>query len=160
LVSREGLPHLKYRLSPTDQQKYGAELSSRPASALANFAEVHMTSRSGKLLQWAPRVLGVLVCAFLGLFSLDALGGGKTFGQASIDLGIHLIPVLLLLAVVLLAWRWEWVGALVFTGIAVPYAWAARMHPSWILVIAGPLLLVGILYFWSWLGRKDFHAST
>ena len=119
-----------------------------------------MTSNSRKLIQWGPRILGILVCLFLGTFSLDAFGPGKTFVQAVADFAIHLTPALILLAVVALAWRWEWIGALVFTGVAVSYAYAARTHASWIPVIAGPLLLVGILFFWSWIRRKEFHAAA
>jgi len=119
-----------------------------------------MTSRSGKLLRWSPRIFGILVCLFLGLFSLDAFEGEKAFAQAIADFAIHLTPTLILLAVVALAWRWEWVGALVFTGVAVGYAYAARTHVSWIPIIAGPLLIVGILFFWSWIRRKEFRATT
>ena len=96
-----------------------------------------MTSRSGKLLQWSPRILGILVCLFLGMFSLDAFGSGKTFAQAIADFAIHLSPALILLAVVVVAWRWEWVGALVFTGVAVGYAYAARTHVSWVFCSSG-----------------------
>jgi glucose-6-phosphate-specific signal transduction histidine kinase len=119
-----------------------------------------MTNWSGKLLHWSPRILGILVCLFLALFSLDAFEGEKTFAQTIVDFAIHLTPVLILLAVLVVAWRWEWVGALVFTGVAVVYAYVARTHVSWIPIIAGPLLLVGILFFWSWISRRDFHATT
>ena len=119
-----------------------------------------MTSRSSKLLQWSPRILGVLVSLFLGVFSLDAFGPDRTFAEASADFAIHLAPALFLLAVVAVAWRWEWVGALVFTGVALGYAYAARTRVSWILVIAGPLLIVGILFFWSWLRRKELRAAA
>ena len=119
-----------------------------------------MTSRSGKLLQWSPRILGILVCLFLALFSLDAFGPGKTFAQAIADFFIHLTPVLILLAVVVVAWRWELVGALVFTGVAMAYAYIARTHLSWIPIIAGPLLIVGILFFWSWIHRKEFRSAA
>jgi hypothetical protein len=52
------------------------------------------------------------------------------------------------------------VGALVFTAVAVAYAFAARTHISWIPVIAGPLLIVGILFFWSWIQRKEFRTAV
>ena len=119
-----------------------------------------MTSRSRKLLKWSPRILGILASLFLGLFSLDAFGPGKTFARASADFAIHLTPAVILLAVVALAWRWEWVGALVFTAVAVGYAYVARAHVSWILAIAAPLLIVGILFFWSWIRRNEFRAAT
>jgi CHASE2 domain-containing sensor protein len=119
-----------------------------------------MNMRLGKLLLWSPRILGVLVCLFLSLFALDAFGGGNTFIQALPDFAIHVAPMLILLAVVGVSWRWEWVGGLVFTGLAATYAYFARNHIDWILVIAGPLLIVGILFFWSWLHHRKLRASA
>ena len=102
------------------------------------------------LVVWIPRVLAILVCIFLSAFSLDAFGNGKTMIQAASDFAIHVAPVLILFAVVGVSWRWPWVGGVVFTGLAVVYAFATRAHPSRILVIAGPLLTVGLLFLWSW----------
>lgn len=118
-----------------------------------------MNKRSRKLLLWSPRILGILVCLFLSLFALDAFGGGKTFIQALPDFVIHLAPMLILLAVVGVSWRWEWVGGLVFTGLAAGYAFFARDHVSWVLIIAGPLVLVGILFLWSWRHHKALRAD-
>lgn len=109
-----------------------------------------MTERASKLLLWSPRILGILVCLFLSLFALDSFGPGKTFLQALPDFGKHVAPMVALLAVVGVSWRWEWVGGLIFTALAAGYAYVARAHPSWILVIAGPLLIVGLLFLWSW----------
>jgi len=108
---------------------------------------VDMRSR---LVLWIPRVLGILVCIFLSVFSLDAFENGKTVIQATIDFAIHVAPVLILFAVVGVSWRWPWVGGVVFTGLAAVYAYVTRAHPSWILVIGGPLLAVGVLFLWSW----------
>jgi hypothetical protein len=105
-----------------------------------------VTKRSDRLLIWTPRVLGVLVCAFLSLFALDAFSGGKSFAEALPDFLIHLAPTAVLLVVVGLSWRWEWVGGVVFTGLAVAYAYMARRHLSWIPTISGPLLIVGVLF--------------
>jgi glucose-6-phosphate-specific signal transduction histidine kinase len=119
-----------------------------------------MTRRSSKLLLWSPRVLGILVCLFLSVFALDAFQGGKTVIEALPDFGGHIAPMLILLAIVAVSWRWEWVGALVFTGLGVGYAYVARDHLSWIPVIAGPLLVVGILFFWSWVHHKADRATV
>ena len=118
-----------------------------------------MTSLSGKLLLWSPRVLGILVCCFLSAFSLDAFGAKQAFVQALPDFAIHIAPVLVLLAVVIVSWRWEWVGGLVFTGLAVIYAYATRDHLSWILIIAGPLLIVGVLFLWSSFHHGELHTA-
>jgi glucose-6-phosphate-specific signal transduction histidine kinase len=103
-----------------------------------------------KLILWSPRILAVLVCLFLSAFALDAFENGKSFVQALPDFVIHLAPAVVLLAIVALAWRWEWVGAVAFTGLAAAYAYVARTHVSWIPVIGGPLLIVGVLYSVSW----------
>ena len=108
---------------------------------------VDMRSR---LLLWLPRVLAILVCIFLSAFSLDAFENGKTVTQAASDFAIHVAPVLILFAVIVVSWRWPWVGGVVFTGLAAGYAYVTRAHPSWILVIAGPLLAAGSLFLWSW----------
>jgi hypothetical protein len=36
----------------------------------------------------------------------------------------------LLFGVVLLSWRWEWVGGVVFSGLAIGYAYLARRRPG------------------------------
>lgn len=123
------------------------------------FLEVHVTRQSGLLLLWSPRILGILVCLFLSLFALDALQGGKSVAEAIPGFAIHIAPMLLLLVVVALSWRWEWIGGIVFVGLAVAYAWMARSHVSWIATISGPLFVVGALFLWSWVRHRELRAS-
>ncbi len=113
-----------------------------------------MTRRWDGLLVWSPRVLGLMVCLFLGMFAFDAFDGGKTFAEALPDFALHLAPIAFLLVVVCISWRWPWVGGLVFTGLAAWYAYFARGHLSWIPVIAGPLFVVGILFLWGIRARR------
>lgn len=73
-----------------------------------------------------------------------------------------LTPTLALLGVVALSWRREWVGAVVFVGLAVAYAYLARRHPTWVLGISAPLLVVGLLFLGSWGHHRrlrDHHAD-
>jgi hypothetical protein len=103
-------------------------------------------NRTGTLIKWSARILGIAVVLFIGAFSLDALDEGL------VALLIHLIPASVLLAAVAFAWRWEWVGATVFIGLASYYAGIAGRW-DWILVISGPLAVSGLLYLLSWRGR-------
>jgi hypothetical protein len=119
-----------------------------------------MNERSTKLLLWSPRILGILVCVFLSLFALDAFEGGKTLLQALPDFAGHVAPMVILLAVVAVSFRWEWVGGLVFTGLAVAYAYVSRTHPSWVLAIAVPLVIVGVLFLWSWSHHRELRAKA
>ena len=110
-----------------------------------------------RLLGWLPRVLSIFVCLFLSVFSLDAFGNGRAVGDAIPDFAVHIAPVLILFAVVAVSWRRPLIGGIVFTGLAAGYAYTARAHPSWILVIGGPLFSVGLLWLWSW--RDGGHLA-
>ena len=119
-----------------------------------------MTTTSGRLLLWGPRIFGILVSVFIGLFALDAFSQGQPFVEALPDFVIHLIPAFVLLAVVGASWRWEWIGGVAFIGLAVVYATTmARGHFNWMLVVSGPLLVVGSLFLWSWRHRRELHPS-
>ena len=114
-----------------------------------------MTRPVRNLLLWSPRVLGILMALFLGVFALDAVGEGLA------AILLHFAPTLLLLLVVAVSWRWQWVGGSVFIALALLYgipAWA-RGAP-WNLIICGPLLVVGVLFLWSWRHHKDLKGDN
>lgn len=90
------------------------------------------------MLRWSPRVLAILVGSFLALFASDT--AGRT------DLVIHLAPVAIVAVVVAIAWRYEWIGAISFTVLAMGYGFIARDHLSWVNLISGPLLAIAMLY--------------
>jgi hypothetical protein len=108
---------------------------------------------------WSPRVLGVLTGLFIGMFALDAFSAGKPFVQALPDFLVHLIPAVVLLAVVGASFRRPWIGAAAFIGLGVLYATTmARGRLDWMMAISGPLLVVGVLFLWSWLRPDHAHA--
>lgn len=114
-----------------------------------------MTSPVRKLLLWSPRILGILIALFLGVFALD------TIGQGLPALLLHAAPTLLLLVVVAVSWRWEWVGGSMFIVLAVlvgVVAWARGA--AWNLVICVPLLVVGVLFLWNWRHHKELRAHS
>ena len=66
-----------------------------------------------------------------------------------------------MLIALVLAWRWEWVGALGFLGFALWYlleAWG-RMSPLTLVLIAGPLLVIGLLYLVDWRYRAELQPA-
>lgn len=109
---------------------------------------------SATWLVWVPRVLGIGVSAFLALFALDAFEAGRPFVENVAAFTMHLLPSLILLAIVAVAWRWEWIGGLGFIGLAVLYAVSVGGRLDWVLAISGPLLIVGLLFLWSWRHRE------
>lgn len=115
---------------------------------------IALAAAPDKAMLWAPRLLAVAVSLFLGVFSLDAFDDGAPLAEALPDFLMHLIPTAILLGVVALSWRREWIGAVAFAGLAVAYAIPAYAHPSWIVAISGPLLVVAALYAWNWMHRR------
>ena len=113
-----------------------------------------------QLLFWSPRVLTVLFAGFLGLFALDVFGEGYGFWGTIVALLMHLIPSGIVLVVLVLSWRWEWIGAVLFSGLGLLYAFMAFSHPSWIVVISGPLFLVAVLFLLNWLYRKQLRSHN
>ena len=110
-----------------------------------------MNKTARMLTLWAPRVLGVGLSLFLAMFALDAIQEGP------LALFMHLIPARTVLAIVGLSWRWEWIGSFCFLGLAILYA-ATTQRLDWIVTISGPLTVVALLFFWSWLHHEELHA--
>ena len=118
---------------------------------------LEMTSTQNLLL-WGSRIAGIIVAAFLALFAMDAFN--ERAGVSALpDFAIHLIPSLLVLAVVAVAWRYQWIGAIAFIGLAALYALAARDRLDWIVVVSTPLLVVGLLFLASWHHRTALNRN-
>ena len=93
------------------------------------------------------------------MFALDAFGHGEPFFAALPAFLVHLIPALVLLALVGASWRLEWIGGLAFIGLAVFYALMAKGHIDWMLVIWGRWQSWERCFWWSWLRHGELHAS-
>ena len=113
-----------------------------------------------RLLYWAPRILGLVIGLFLGLFAFDVFGHGHGFLETALAFIVHLIPTALVLIALAIGWQWELAGALLFLGLGVCYAVMAFGHPTWILIVAGPIFLVSFLFLLSWIYRKDPQLPT
>jgi uncharacterized membrane protein len=119
-----------------------------------------MTTTSGRVVVWTPRIAGILVGLFIGMFALDAFREGKPFLQSLPDFLIHLSPAVVLLASVGASFRWPWIGAVTFIGLAVVYATTmSKGRLDWMLTISGLLLVVGALFLWSWYKHDRRHAA-
>ena len=118
-----------------------------------------MTGRTALMVLWLPRVLGCLVAAFIGLFALDAFGPGKGILESIVDFTIHLVPSAVVLAVVAIAWRRPWAGAVAFLALAIAYGMMVRWRMDWVLAISGPLAVVGVLFLWSWRSHAPLRTA-
>ncbi len=119
-----------------------------------------MNTSTKRVLFWTPRVLGILFAMFISLFALDVFSGGYGFWETILALLIHLVPTYIVVIALVIAWRWEWVGAILFIALAVFYVvWAWGRFPLVVyLSISGPLALVGVLFLFNWIYRAQLRT--
>jgi len=119
--------------------------------------------RSAKqILFWSPRVLGILIAVFVSLFALDVFGEGYSSWETIGALALHLLPTFVILVVLGIAWRWEWIGGFLFVALGVLYItlfWEPSNLPAY-LVISGPLFLTGILFLLDGCYRSAILPKT
>lgn len=107
----------------------------------------------------------MLFICFLALFSLDVISPELSFWQVVVGLFMHNIPVFVLLAILIISWKHEIVGGVAFILAGILYIAMILMNTlrnsfewymvSWILIIAGPAFLIGILFLINWRKRQN-----
>jgi hypothetical protein len=85
------------------------------------------------LLHWVPRISCIL---FTGLVLL--LG--------------EFIPALSVIVILILSWRWSWIGGIIFLLAGIAYM-ISMDH--WDSIIYIPLFLIGVLFLVNWFFRKE-----
>jgi hypothetical protein len=101
-----------------------------------------------KVLYWFPRIFTILAILFMGMFSLDVFGENATLGRKLLGFLIHNIPVLILIGVLIIAWKWELYGGLLFiVAFIVSCFWFHSFsgNPG-SLIVTSPFLITGILF--------------
>ncbi len=120
-----------------------------------------------RALFWAPRVLSIAFVALLSLFAMDVFSENQGFWPTLQALVLHLIPTFVLIVALILAWRREWVGAVVYAAMGVLYlVWVTTLQrpvPAatrflWAMLIAGPAFLIAALFFANWRKHDELHT--
>jgi len=115
-----------------------------------------------RLLFWTPRILGIAFALFISLFAFDVFNEHYSLLPLLVTLGVHLIPAALIAVSTAVAWRWEWVGAVLFCGLgvaAIVSSWG-RFSLSTYALSAGPAFLMGLLFLLNWRYRAELRRRT
>lgn len=123
-----------------------------------------LTPRLAKLIYWMPRLAGIAIIFFISLFALDVFEEGYTIGQMLVGFFMHMLPSIALTIVLVLAWRWEWVGFLAFLGAAGIFSTLVTRSPQdgfgLLLIFAGPLLVIALLFGLNWRWHAELHPTS
>jgi hypothetical protein len=121
------------------------------------------------ILFWLPRIICILAILFVSLFALDAFQPNLSIWQQIGAFLMHLIPSFILTALLLIAWKWEYVGGIVFIIIGLGLSPMVFMHnynmnhSIWMSLgiissITLPFIVVGVLFIRSQL-YKNKHSN-
>lgn len=108
--------------------------------------------------------MAIISILFMTMFSFDVFDGNESFGMKMLGFLMHNIPVLILLVILIIAWKREIIGGILF--ILASFSGSLFYHsfsgnPGSLIVIA-PFLLTGILFILhnifygrSYLGKNE-----
>jgi len=124
-----------------------------------------------QVLHWSPRILCIVAILFVSLFAFDAFAPGLTIWQQLAGFSKHLIPSFILLACLIVAWKKELIGGILFVliGLALsPFVFQLNYQRTHlvgvslviILMITFPFVVVGILFILShFMKKKNLHNT-
>lgn len=126
---------------------------------------------STKVIHWLPRIICILAILFVSMFALDAFEPELTIWQQIGAFFMHLIPSFILLALLIVSWKWEFIGGIIFTLLGLGFSPVIFVHnykmnqSVWmsigiILGITLPFIIVGILFIVSHYQKKKNLSST
>jgi hypothetical protein len=101
-----------------------------------------------KALYWIPRIFTIFAILFMLMFSFDTLGEDIPFSQKLLGLFMQNIPVMILTVVLIIAWRREMIGGVLFIAafIAAAIFYRSFAGNPGSLVIILPFLITGVLF--------------
>ena len=122
-------------------------------------------SKKIAILHWTPRILCILSILFISIFAFDAFEPGLTIWQQLAAFAMHLLPSFILFMMLVVAWRWELAGGIVFMLLGLglsPFIYthnyamnhSVSMSLGIIMMITFPFFLVGLLFVASYLVKK------
>ncbi len=117
------------------------------------------------VFHWLPRIICILAILFVSMFAADAFEPGLTIWQQLGAFVMHLIPSFILIAFLVLAWKWELVGGIIFMVIGLglsPFVFNLNYNRNHsvgtslgiIAMITFPFIVVGILFLVSHFLKK------
>lgn len=121
--------------------------------------------KSVRLYHWLPRVICILAILFITLLSLNSYQYDSGFLASIGSLIKQLFPSLAFIAILIVAWRWELIGGIIFTTIGLmlsPYIFIHNYNANlsfWrsllaILLIILPFVIIGVLFIVSFFQKK------
>jgi hypothetical protein len=126
--------------------------------------------KSIALFHWIPRILCILAILFISIFALDSFAEGESLWNQLGAFMIHLIPSFFLLIILIVSWKWELTGGILFMVIGLgltPFVYnlnynmnnSVLMSLGIVLLITIPFVIVGGLFILGYYLKKKNLSS-
>ncbi|MBX7141530.1 MAG: hypothetical protein K1X63_10675 [Chitinophagales bacterium] len=126
--------------------------------------------RVANALHWIARILCITAILFIGMFSLDVFEPGLPLRQQLLGFFMHNIPALILVGLLIVAWKRELIGGALIALIALllaPYIYShnysmnhsVSMSLSIVAIINLPFIIVGVLFILSHYITHKRHST-
>ena len=114
------------------------------------------------VLYWAPRVISILFALFISMFGFDVFDMGIGFPEIILAFFMDMLPAILVAVMVIIAWKWEMVGAIICAGLGLFYIFGMNYNMDFVvfLLIPLPLFILAVLWFLAWKVGKDFSNNN
>ncbi len=127
--------------------------------------------KSIRLMHWVPRIICILAILFVSMFAFDVFDPQYTVWQQIVGLFVHLLPSFVLIGMLVVAWKWELTGGIIFMVIGIglsPWVFMMNYHRtnsvmislSVILTVTIPFAVVGFLFILSHFLKKKNLKKT
>jgi hypothetical protein len=113
------------------------------------------------IVHWTPRILGILAVLFISMFALDSFAPHLTVWQQISGFLLHLVPTYILAALLVVAWKWERVGGILFIVIGAVFTpviftlnhqrnqFSILASLGIVMMVTVPFIVIGVLFYLS-----------
>jgi hypothetical protein len=121
-----------------------------------------------KIIRWTPRIISILAILFISMFALDSFDSRFTIWLQIATFFMHLIPSYILIACLIIAWKWERFGGILYLIIGIIFAIflgifnyhrtnSILVGIQIALLLAFPFIVSGILFIYSSILQKKVN---
>jgi len=103
---------------------------------------------NSKIITWTARILSILAILFILMMSFDCFGGGYSLKEQLVCFVMHNIPTFVLIILIVIAWKWELAGGILFIVAAFTGSILFKVFTgnTAALVLIAPILIAGVLF--------------
>jgi hypothetical protein len=123
-------------------------------TARRQHAQGVLSKRVNRLVYYTPRIAGIIIALFVGLFSLDVFGAGGSVWEMIGAFILHSLPSIFMGVLLILAWRRPVIGFAAFLLVGIFFLRFLIGDPLMglgnLLLFAGPMLMIALLFWANW----------